>query len=271
MTKPITNRPGGMEAPEPAKAALAPAVPVPAAAQQGGDGQPSAPVRATPEVAPALAKMERYIRERRDTDRPLIGWGVYYFLLTWLTLGIYPVVIYYKRLNRADMFSERRQSYYGAVVSFTTQYAEQTSQLDAVHHGTDDLAAYVKERFANVHRPIRAGLSVVLSFVTLGIYWFIAVYQVMKFWWEIQVTEQDFCERLSPIWTKLGIIRYPISFEPMQKLRRSFGMNLFLSIVTIGIYGIFWDYQLHTDPDKVYPEFHSTEDAVLSAARTAHG
>ena len=93
---------------------------------------------------PALAQMERYIRERRDTDRPLIGWGVYFFLLTWLTLGIYPIVIFYKRLNRADMFSERRQHYYGAVVSFTTEQAEQAEQagqLDAVHHDTDDLAA----------------------------------------------------------------------------------------------------------------------------------
>lgn len=115
-----------------------------------------------------------------------------------------------------------------------------------------------------------SGLSVLLSFVTLGIYGYIAYYQAMKFWWEIQVTEQDFCEKLSIIWTRLGITRYPISFDPLQRLRRSFWMNFFLSIVTLGIYGIVWDYQLHTDPDKVYPEFHSTEDATLSAARTAH-
>lgn len=201
----------------------------------------------------------------------MIAWGIYFFLLTWLTLGIYPIVIFYKRLNRADMFRERQQHYYNAVVSFTNEYAEQTSQLDTVHHDTDDLAAYLKERFSDTHRPINPGLSLLLSFVTLGIYHFIAIYRVMKFWWEIQVTEQDFCEQLSIIWTKLGIIRYPISFEPMQKLRRSFWMNFLLSFITFGIYVIIWDYQLHTDPDKVYPEFHSTEDAVLSAARTVHG
>jgi hypothetical protein len=59
--------------------------------------------------------------------------------------------------------------------------------------------------------------SLVLSFVTLGIYGLIAEYKVMKFWWEIQVTEQDICERLSTIWTRLGIVQYPISFEPIQK------------------------------------------------------
>ena len=41
------------------------------------------------------------------------------------------------------------------------------------------------------------------------------------------------------------------------------------AFVTVGIYGIIRDYQLHTHLDLVYPEFDSTEDAVLSAARTA--
>lgn len=180
------------------------------------------------------------------------------------------MVIFYQRVNRADMFSERRHRSYDAVIKFTNEHAEQTSQFDAVHHASADLASYVKERFSDVHRPIKAGLSLVLSIITLGVWYFIAVYKMMKFWWEIQVTEQDFCERLSIIWTNLGTIRYPITFEPMQKLRRSFWINFLLSFVTVGIYGIIWDYQLHTDPDKVYPEFHSTEDAVLSAARTTH-
>lgn len=269
MPEPISNRADRMEeSGPPMRTTSAPTVPAPA--PKGG--QPSVlPEHATQQLPPALAQVERYIRERRDTDKPLIGWGVYFFLLGPLTLGIYYIVVYYQRLQRADMFRERRQHYYGAVADFTTQYAEQTRQLDAVHHDTDDLRAYVKERFLNVHKPVNAGLSVALSFLTLGVYWFIAVYKVMKFWWEIQVTEQDFCERASVIWSRLGIIRYPISFDPMQQLRRSFWTDFLLSVVTIGIYGIFWDYQLHTDPDKVYPEFHSTEDAVLSAARTAEG
>lgn len=265
-----SQSPTGSGRPEEPEATQVAPVPVPTA-RPASEGPPPGPGQAQPAVLPALAQIQRYIRERRDTDRPLIGWGIYFFLLAWLTLGIYPIVIFYKRLNRADMFRERRQHYYDAVVKFTNEYAEQTSQLDAVHHDTDDLASYVKERFSEVHRPIKAVLSLVLSLVTLGVYYFIAVYKVMKFWWEIQVTEQDFCERLSIIWSNLGIIRYPITFEPMQKLRRSFWMNFLLSLVTIGVYGVIWNYQLHTDPDKVYPEFHSTEDAVLGAARTARG
>jgi len=244
---------------------------VPASLVGGSEGgRPSFQEKVISDVLPALPKIERYIRERRDTDRPLSNWGLYFFLLTWLTLGVYVIVVFYQRLKRVDMFAGRRHNYYGAVLEYTTEYAEQTGRLDLVRTAIDDLDAYVKERFIVVHRPINPGPSVALSVVTLGIYGLVANYRAMKFWWEIQVTEQDFTERLSVIWVKLGIIKYPISFDSVQQLRRSFWANFLLSLVTLGVYGIVWDYQLHTDPDKVYPEFHATEDAVLNAARTAN-
>ncbi len=245
---------------------------VPAQAARREDGETRRAQQETaPDIMLATGQIERYVRMRRDTDQPLISWGVYFFLLSWLTLGIYPVVVFYRRLNRADLFSDRRRHYYAAVLDYTTRYADQTGQAADVHHEVGDLAGAVKERFASVHRPIKAGQSVLLSFVTLGVYWYISVYRLMQYWWEIQVTEQDFCDKLSLIWTKLGIIRYPVSYEPVQQVRRSFWTSFLLSFVTIGIYAMVWDYHLHTDPDKVYPEMHSTEDAVLSAARTAHG
>ena len=83
------------------------------------------------------------------------------------------------------------------------------------------------------------------------------------------MTEQDFDEKLSLIRNKLGVVRYPITFQPVGELRQSFGLHLGLSIITLGIYGIFWDYRLHTDPEKVYPEFHAVEDSVLNGARNS--
>jgi hypothetical protein len=40
-------------------------------------------------------------------------------------------------------------------------------------------------------------------------------------------------------------------------------------MVTIGIYGLIWDYRLHTDPEKVYAEFRSVENTVLNGVRNA--
>lgn len=215
----------------------------------------------------AVQQVDRYVHERRVTDQKLVDWGVYFFLLTWVTLGIYAVVTLYRRLNRTDMFRDRRLHYLDAVIAATRQYADRTGDEDAVENELDDLHRYVRERFEDEHRPIRAGLAVFLSFVTLGVYGFVADYRMMRFWWEIQLTEVDFTDRLSQVWLRLGIVRYPLAFEPVLALRRGFGLHLLLLFVTLGIYGVVWDYQLHTDPEKLYPEVHSTEDMVLSALR----
>jgi hypothetical protein len=159
--------------------------------------------------------------------------------------------------------------YYNAVIDATRQYAEMNEQYGAAHDDLDELQHFTKARFTDEHKPVKAGLSLILSFITLGIYGYYAVYRTMRFWWEVELTEQDFDDKLSLIWTKLGIIRYPLTFEPDEELHRSFGMHLFLTIVTFGIFGIVWDYRLHTDPDRIYPEFHSAEDGVLSALRSA--
>lgn len=217
----------------------------------------------------AVQQVDRYVHQRRFTDQKLVSWALYFFLLSWITLGIYSILIFYRRIDRADRFGDRRVHYYNAVISASRQYAELSEQYGAAHEDLDDLQRFVKARFADEHRPIKAGLSLILTFLTLGIYGFYTVYRRMRFWWEIQLTEQDFDEKISLIWTKLGLIRYPLTFEPDEELHRSFGLHLFLTIITLGIYGIFWDYRLHTDPEKIYPEFHSVEDGVLGALRTA--
>jgi len=217
----------------------------------------------------AVQQVERYVRERRDADQKLVSWGLYFFLLSWVTLGIYPVIVYYRRLNRADLFRARREHYYRSVLEATRQYAEESGSYDTVYNDVTDMNGFLKHRFTAEHKPLNAGLSLVLTLVTFGIYSLYAYYQLMCFWWEIQVTEQDFDEKLSQVWTKLGIAKYPISFQPIQELRRSFGLHLGLSIITFGIYSIVWDYRLHVDPEKAYPEFHSVEDTVLNALRSA--
>lgn len=222
---------------------------------------------------PAVHQVERYVHQRRDTDRPLIGWGVYFFLLSWVTLGIYSVVVFYQRLARADAFRARKRAYYGAVLDFTKQFAEASGDLAAVHDGISDVEGYVKHRFSNEHREINPGLTLLLSLVTLGIYGFVGIAHAMRFWWEAQVTEQEFDDKVSQLWEKLGVVKYPVTFEPVQGVRRSFWGHFGLALATIGIYVIVWDHQLHTDPDRVYPEFHAAEDTVLSAVRAAipHG
>ncbi|MGC4956246.1 DUF4234 domain-containing protein [Actinomadura citrea] len=221
------------------------------------------------EPIPAVQRVDRYVHERRMTDQKLVSWAVYMFLLSWITLGIYVIVVFYRRLNRTDLFRERRRHYYEAVIEATRQYAEQVGHDAETMEQLSDLRRYVKDRFEDEHRLINPGLSVFLTFITLGVYWFIATYREMRFWWEIQLTEEDFNYKLSESWLRLGVVQYPVAFEPIPQLRRGFGLHFLLTVVTLGIYGFVWDYQLHTDPEKLYPEVHSTEDMVLFALRHA--
>lgn len=213
----------------------------------------------------AVPYVDRYVHDRQFTDRRLVNWALYFFLLSWVTYGIYVVYIWYARWSRADRFRDRRLHYCYAVIAATSQYAEMSGQYDAVRDDLYDLQHSVKARFADVHKPVQGGLATVLSFLTLGIYGFYAIYRTMDFWWEIQLTERYFDEKLSRIWRKLGIVDRPMTFVVDEELNRNFWLYLFLTIVTAGLFGIVWDYRMHTDPDRLFPRFHAVEDAVLGA------
>lgn len=216
---------------------------------------------------PAVQDIDRYTRESRDTDRPLISWGLYFFLLSWVTFGIYPLFVFYRRLDRAERFRVRKMNYYRSVTLFARQHADQVGQYQAAAGAIDDLDRYTADRFMRTHKQIRPGLALFLTFVTLGVFGAVSVARLMRFWWQIQVTEVRFNQKLSPIMLNLRIARYPVIFQPVQKLNRGFWMHFLLTFVTLGIYGMVWDYQLHTDPDRVHPEFHAVEDTVLNIAR----
>jgi hypothetical protein len=69
----------------------------------------------------AVQQVDRYVHERRTTDQTFVGWGIYFFLLSWVTLGIYVIVMFYRRLNRAALFRNRRMHYCNAVIDASKQ------------------------------------------------------------------------------------------------------------------------------------------------------
>jgi hypothetical protein len=215
----------------------------------------------------SVTKIDRSIKLRRDNDVPLTNWWLYFLLLSWLTLGIYSIVVFFKRINRIDRFGERKRAYYDAVLEWTERLADQRGKLDTVHSDIGDLRAEVQRAYGHDLRPIKAGLSFLLTILTVGIYGLFVVYRQNRYWWDAQTVEQDFDDKLSQIWIKLGITRYPLTFAVDVSKRRSFWLYLFLSFVTLGIWSLVWDYKIHTDPDVLFREFHAIEDSVLQLVR----
>ena len=234
-----------------------------------GTQQPGMAVSARPssDLVESVTRLDRAIKERRETDTTFVNWWVYFLLLSWLTLGIYPLYIYYKRMARVDGFSRRKKAYYRSLVEWTEREAEATGKGAELHHEMADLGGEVNRAYEKDLRPINAGIALLLTFVTLGIYGIWVTYRLNRYWWDAQVFEQDFDDKLSQAWAKLGIVKYPINFQIDNGKNRNFWLYLVLTIVTFGIWGLVWDYKLYTDPENLYPEYHSIEDTVLQTIR----
>jgi uncharacterized protein DUF4234 len=232
------------------------------AAVTAGGGAP-----ASADLMQAVTMIDRGVKERRDTDTILMNYWLYFFLVSWVTFGIYTIVLFFKRINRIDGFSSRKGVYYNAVIDWTERYARQQGKEDAVHHLLGDMRSEVQAAYGGDMRRIGAGVSFLLTLVTLGIYGLYVLYRMNRYWWDAQVLEQDFDDKLSQAWSTLGLMRYPISFTLDQGKRRSYALYLILSIVTFGIWAIVWDYKIQTDPENLFREFHSIEDTVVQAVR----
>lgn len=238
-------------------------LPLPATSADAHDAR----TPATADLMQAVTRIERGVKERRDTDTTLMNYWLYFFLVSWVTFGIYGLVLFFKRIARIDGFSERKRSYYEGLIDWTQRYAQQHGKEDDVHHRLGDMRSDLGLAYKKDLRKINAGVSLLLTIVTLGIYGLFALYRVNRYWWDVQVVEQEFDDGLSQVWSKLDLMRYPVSFTLDQGKRRSYPLYLILTIVSFGIWGIVWEYKIHTDPDNLYKEFHSIEDTVLQTVR----
>lgn len=220
------------------------------------------------DLVESVTRLDRAIKARRDSDVELINWWLLVLVLSWLTLGIYPIYNYYKRMVRIDGFTRRKQAYYQALLEWTQREAAAMGKEDAIHHEVTELGGEATRAYQKDLRPINAGMSLLLTFVTLGIWGFYVLYRTNRYWWDAQVFEQDFDDKLSQMWGKLGIVKYPINYQIDQSKKRDFALYLILSIVTVGIWGLVWDYKIQTDPDNLFGEYHSIEDTVLQTVRS---
>jgi len=214
----------------------------------------------------SVLRIERAVKERRDVDVPLVNWWLYILLLNWITGGIYSIYLFFKRAGRINKFIRRKRDYYLAILEYTEKYSQEKNKYNNLRNEINDLKDYTNNYIAKV-KELKAGLSLILSIITLGIYRFIYLYKINKIWNDIQNFETEFYDKLSQIWIKLGILKYPVSFNRDPSKNRGYIMYLFLSIVTCGIFALIWDYKIHTDPDNLYKEFHSAEDTILNAVR----
>jgi hypothetical protein len=214
-----------------------------------------------------VLRIERSVRERNDSDKVLVNYWLYFFLLSWITVGIMGIVLFFQRIGRVDKFIDRKKSYFEGLVNYSEQTAKEKGVYNELSAQIGKLKEVYEYDFLKNNKTINAGVSFLLTIVTIGIWGIVVMYKLNKAWDNLQRSEQKFYDELNPILMKLELTKYPISFRVKSNKSRSFILYILLSIVTLGIWGIVWDYKIHTDADDLYPEFHTAEDSVLMAIK----
>ena len=214
-----------------------------------------------------VLRMERSVRDRNSTDKVLMNYWLYFFILSWLTLGIMGWVLFFQRIERLDKYIKRRSEYFEALINYCDAIAREKGSDESLLIRISSLRKVYESDFLGKNKEINAGLSLFLSIITFGIWGLVVMYKLNKAWNNIQISEQRVYEELNPILMKLELIKYPATIRLNTGKSRSFILYLFLSVITFGIWAIVWDYKIHTDADDLYPEFHTAEDLILSALR----
>ncbi len=200
------------------------------------------------------------INERLKTDTILLNWWLCTFLLFPFTLGIFSIILFFQRTNRVDRFIGRKFSYYQSLLEFTERYAESNGILDLVRHDLKELKQYTDDAFSHQLAFIGSWSSFFLILFTLGIWFFMWLYKINRIWYVLEEVESDFHDSISKIWMKIDLTDQPLRFPINKSKNRNYGLYLLFTIITAGIWGLVWDYRIHTDPENLYHRFHEIEN-----------
>jgi hypothetical protein len=207
------------------------------------------------------AGLEAAMRQRPVTDWQTDFWPA--FLLTIVTCGIYGIYVTYKLLDR-------RQQHFERMISFR-YYLIQTLKEKAQAGGqTDQIAGDVSE-LETIHIQMsnrdRAGEKSPVLWTVLSIAVGVVVYYVYYFlnddFRAHEANEQMFMMKASETMQKLGMTQQQI-VPGMMVPERNFITFLILTIITCGIYGIYWFYTLITDPNNHFDNHAMWENQLYS-------
>ena len=213
------------------------------------------------------ANVEAIIRQRPMTDWQTGFWSA--FLLALVTCGIYGIYILYKLLDRRQSHFERLISFRYYLIQLLKEKAEADGKMAEVEQDISQLEAMHVE----ASNRDRAGEKSPVLWTVLSIAVGVVVYYVYYFlnddFRAHEANEQAFMNKASAVMQKLGMTEQPVVTSLMVP-ERNFIVFLILTIVTCGIYGIYWWYTLITDPNNHFDN-HAAWESQVYAIITAQG
>lgn len=185
------------------------------------------------------------------------------FLLVLVTFGIYGVFIFYKLLERRQQHFERMVPLRWDIIRSIRERATMSGRIAEVEQGLSELEGL----HARATGRDRAGDKSPVVWLVLAILGFFpATYYAMNFlnhdFHDHETNEMLFLSKAGDLMAQLGMGRQIMAVRTVPE--RSFLGFFLLTIITFGIYGVYWWYTLVNDPDKHF-EGHGAWEGELSA------
>lgn len=211
--------------------------------------------------------LDRESRRRIETDKEM-SFGLY-IVLSIITFGIYAIYAHYKLIQREQEHFERMSRFNGDLYKLAMEQAEDTGRADEFSAQLNELRG-MDEDFQRVQagKERNPALWTIVSIITLGIAYLYVYYFLHKDLTEHQRAEAEYIERASLLLNALGVGKHPIVVEQIVG-ERSYPLYLLLSIVTFGLFGIYWNYTFFKDGNEHFREHQRFEDQLMSVVRTA--
>lgn len=212
------------------------------------------------------AAIEWTMRQRPMTDWQTSFWSA--LLLTIITCGIYGIYILYRLLDRRQQHFERMVSFRYYMIQWLRERAQSTGKMELVERDISQLeglhlAATNRDRSGEKSPVLWLVLYIVANVVGFYIFYFLN-----DDFRAHQANEYYFMLRASEIMRKLGITQQDVITGIMVP-ERNFITFLILTLITCGIYGIYWWYTLITDPNRHFDNHEAWENqlyAIISSA-----
>jgi hypothetical protein len=200
------------------------------------------------------------VRRRQETDYRFSFWT--YLGWTILTFGVYGHYATYKLVERRTNHARRRLAFMSYFWHALNQRAEAAGRREEVAEGLDNLSRIYQQidgfELRNKREPI---LWMLLRFVLspVGAYINHFLNKDLLFFDE---WESSYAANAEWVMQRLGMtVAVPRRSRPVQT--RSTGLYVFLSIITFGLFLLFWRYTVMTDGNGHFDDDAVIEDALL--------
>lgn len=168
------------------------------------------------------------------------------------------IILTYKLVNRRNTHFKRQIFLYEDILSILKEIASKKEvNADAEITSVERTLRETKMEETEKGAVLWAILSAIIFIAT----WYVN-YFLMKDFYKHERREEAFWEDISRVLSKCGI-----TFTPPRRMKpirnRSFVLYLIVSIITLGIFGIYWIYVLLADPNEHFKHHIGIEDELL--------